>query len=103
MSRVWLARTWARSNGTSRGAGRWVSLPSPPTSPLIPRGVLAPIPEAVGVVLSEASRRGFIRGHLPEGRKDYYYAYAIIFLKHVILFSTPVHYKHNNHHRLHYA
>jgi hypothetical protein len=34
--------------------GRWVSLPSPPTSPLIPRGVLVPIPEAVCVVLSEA-------------------------------------------------
>jgi hypothetical protein len=23
--------------------------------------------------------RGFIRGHLLEGRKDYYYAYAILF------------------------
>jgi hypothetical protein len=54
MSQVWLARTWARSNGSSGGAGRWVSLPSPPTSPSPPRGDLAPIPEAVGVVLSEA-------------------------------------------------
>jgi hypothetical protein len=54
MSQVWLARTWARSSGISGGAGRWVSLPSPPSSPSIPRGVLAPITEAVGVVLSEA-------------------------------------------------
>jgi hypothetical protein len=30
MSRVWLARTWARSKGSSRGAGRWVSLSSLP-------------------------------------------------------------------------
>jgi hypothetical protein len=35
----------------ARGGG---SLPSPSTSPLTPRGDLAPIPEAVGVVLSEA-------------------------------------------------
>jgi hypothetical protein len=54
MSRVWLARTWARSSGISGGAGRWVSLPSPLSSPLMPRGVLAPIPEVIGVVLSEA-------------------------------------------------
>jgi hypothetical protein len=54
MSRVWLARTWARSNGTSGGAGRWVSLPSQSTSPSAPRGDLAPILEAVGVVLSGA-------------------------------------------------
>jgi hypothetical protein len=54
MSRVWLARTWAKSNGSSGGAGRWVSLPSPPASPSAPRGNPAPIPEAVGVVLSEA-------------------------------------------------
>ena len=58
MSQVWLARTWAKSNGTSGGAGRWVSLPSPPASPLAPRGNLAPIPEAVGVVLSEAICQG---------------------------------------------
>jgi hypothetical protein len=54
MSRVWLVRTWAKSNGSSGGAGRWVSLPSPPTSPSAPRGDLAPITEAVGVVLCEA-------------------------------------------------
>jgi hypothetical protein len=54
MSQVWLARTWAKSNGSSEGAGRWVSLPSPPTSPSAPRGDLAPIPEVVGVILSEA-------------------------------------------------
>jgi hypothetical protein len=54
MSRVWLARTWARSSGISGGAGRWVSLPLPPSSPSIPRGVLTPIPKAVGMVLSEA-------------------------------------------------
>jgi hypothetical protein len=54
MSRVWLAGNWARSNGSSGGAGRWVSLPSPPTSPSAPKGDLALIPEAVGVVLSEA-------------------------------------------------
>jgi hypothetical protein len=58
MSRVWLARTWAKSNGSSEGAGRWVSLPSPPTSPLAPRADLAPIPEEVGVVLSEAICQG---------------------------------------------
>jgi hypothetical protein len=58
MSQVWLARTWAKSNGSSGGAGRWVSLPSPPTSPSAPRGDLAPIPEAVGVVLSEAICQG---------------------------------------------
>jgi hypothetical protein len=34
--------------------GRWVSLPSPLTSPSILRGVLTPIPKAIGVVLSEA-------------------------------------------------
>jgi hypothetical protein len=44
----------ARSSGISGGAGRWVSLPSPLSSSLIPRGVLAPIPEAVGAVLFEA-------------------------------------------------
>jgi hypothetical protein len=58
MSQVWLARTWAMSNGSSGGARRWVSLPSPPTSPLAPRGDLAPIPEAVGMVLSEAICQG---------------------------------------------
>jgi hypothetical protein len=54
MSQVWLARTWARSSGISGGAGRWVSLPSPSSSPSITREVLTPIPEMVGVVLSEA-------------------------------------------------
>jgi hypothetical protein len=54
MSRVWLARTWAKSNGISGGAGRCVSLPSPTTSPSAPRGDLAPTPKVVGVVLSEA-------------------------------------------------
>jgi hypothetical protein len=58
MSQVWLARTWAKSNGSSGGAGRWVSLPSPLTSPSAPRGDLAPIPKAVGVVLSEAICQG---------------------------------------------
>jgi hypothetical protein len=58
MSRVWLARTWAKSNGSSGGAGRWVSLPSPSASPSAPRGNPAPIPEAVGVVLSEAICQG---------------------------------------------
>jgi hypothetical protein len=58
MSRVSLARTWAQSNGSSRGAGRWVSLPSPLASPSAPRGNPAPIPEAVGVVLSEVIRQG---------------------------------------------
>ena len=58
MSRVWLAKTWAKSNGSFGGVGRWVSLPSPPTSPSAPRGNLAPIPEAVGVVLSEAICQG---------------------------------------------
>jgi hypothetical protein len=53
VSRVWLARTWARSSGISGGAGRWVVLPSS-SSPSIPKGVLAPILEAVGMVLSEA-------------------------------------------------
>jgi hypothetical protein len=53
MSRVWLARTWAKSKGSSGGAGRWVSLPSLPASPSALRGNPAPIPEAVGVVLSE--------------------------------------------------
>jgi hypothetical protein len=94
MSQVWLARTWARSSGISGGAGSWVSLPSPPSSPSIPRGVLAPTLEVVGVVLSEAICQ--------RGRKDYYYAY-VIFCKHVILFSKPVHYKHDNHHGSHYT
>jgi hypothetical protein len=58
MSRVWLARTWAKSNGSSGGAGRWVSLPSRPASPSAPRGNPAPIPEVVGVVLSEAICQG---------------------------------------------
>jgi hypothetical protein len=58
MSQVWLARTWAKSNGSSGGAGRWVSLPSPLASPSAPRGDLAPILEAVGVVLSEAICQG---------------------------------------------
>jgi hypothetical protein len=96
MNWVWLARTWARSNGSSGGAGRWVSLPSPSTSPSAPRGDLAPIPEAVGVVLSEAicqRRERITTMHMP-----YYF-----FLKHVILFSTPIHYKAYNHHRSHYA
>jgi hypothetical protein len=60
MSQVWLARTWAKSNGSSGRAGRWVSLPSPPASPSAPRGNLAPIPETVGVVLSEAICQGEI-------------------------------------------
>jgi hypothetical protein len=38
MSRVWLARTWAKSNSSSGGAGRWVSLPSPLPSPSAPKG-----------------------------------------------------------------
>jgi hypothetical protein len=86
MSRVWLARTWVKSNGSSGGAGRWVSLPSPLTSPSAPRGDLAPIPEAVGVVLSEAicqSGERITTMHMP-----------YFFLKHVILFTTHVHYKH---------
>jgi hypothetical protein len=58
MSQVWLARTWAKSNGISGGAGRWVSLPSPPTSSSAPGGDLAPILEVVGVVLSEAICQG---------------------------------------------
>jgi hypothetical protein len=58
MGRVWLARTWAKSKGSSRGAGRWVSLPSPPTSLSALRGNPAPIPEAVGVVLFEAICQG---------------------------------------------
>jgi hypothetical protein len=70
MSRVWLARTWAKSNGSSGGAGRWVSLPFPPASPSAPRGNLAPIPEAVGV--------RFIRSHL-SGGENYYYAHANFF------------------------
>jgi hypothetical protein len=69
MSRVWLARTWAKSKGSSGGAGRWVSLPSPPASLLALRGNPAPIPEAVGVVLSEAISQG----------ESYYYAYAKFF------------------------
>jgi hypothetical protein len=94
MSRVWLARTWATSSGIFRGMGRWVSLPSPLSSPLIPRGVLAPIPEAVGVALSEAiCQRG----------ERITTMHMSFFCKHVILFSKPVHYKHNNHHGLHYA
>jgi hypothetical protein len=58
MSRVWLARTWTKSNGSSGGVGRWVSLPSPAASPSAPRGNPAPILEAVGVVLSEAIYQG---------------------------------------------
>jgi hypothetical protein len=58
MSRVWLARTWAKCKGSSGGVGRWVSLPSPPASPSTLRGNPAPIPEAVGVVLSEAICQG---------------------------------------------
>jgi hypothetical protein len=58
MSRVWLARTWAKSKGSSGGAGRWVSLPSPPASLSALRGNPAPIPEAVGVVLFEAICQG---------------------------------------------
>ena len=58
MSQVWLDRTWAKSNGSSGGAGRWVSLPSPPTSSSAPRGDVAPIPEVVGVVISEAIYQG---------------------------------------------
>jgi hypothetical protein len=54
MSRVWLARTWAKSKGSSGGAGRWVSLSSLTTSLSALRGNPAPIPEAVGMVLSEA-------------------------------------------------
>jgi hypothetical protein len=85
MGRVWLARTWAKSNGSYGGAGRWVSLPSPLTSPSAPRGDLAPIPEAVGMVLSEAMCQGerITTMHMP-----------IFFFKHVILFITQVHYKH---------
>ena len=92
MSRVWLARTWARSSGISGGAGRWVVLPSS-SSPSIPKGVLAPILEAVGMVLSEAiCQRG----------ERITTMHMSFFCKHVILFSKPVHYKHNNHHGLHY-
>jgi hypothetical protein len=58
MSRVWLDRTWAKSKGSSRGAGRWVSLSSLPASLLALWGNPAPIPEAVGVVLSEAICQG---------------------------------------------
>jgi hypothetical protein len=58
MSQVWLARTWAKSKGSSGGAGRWVSLPSPPAPLSALRGNPAPIPEAVGVVLSEAICQG---------------------------------------------
>jgi hypothetical protein len=94
MSRVWLARTWARSNGSSGGAGRWVSLPSPPTSPSTPRGDLAPIPEAVCVVLSEAiCQRGerITIMHMP------YFFQTRYFIQH----SSSLHAY--NHHRLHYA
>jgi hypothetical protein len=85
MSQVWLARTCAKSNGSSGGAGRWVSLPSPPASPSAPRGNLALIPEAVGVVLSEAIYQGerITTMHMP-----------IFFFNHVILFITQVYYKH---------
>jgi hypothetical protein len=86
MSRVWLARTWAKSNGSSGGAGRWVSLPSPPTSPSAPRGDLAPIPKAVGVVLSEAIYQ--------EEKGLLLCICHILFFKHIILFITQVHYKH---------
>jgi hypothetical protein len=58
MSRVWLARTWAKSKGSSGGAGRWVSLSSLPASLSALRGNPAPILEVVGVVLSEASASG---------------------------------------------
>jgi hypothetical protein len=58
MSRVWLARTWAKSKGSSGGAGRWVSLPSLSASHSALRGNLAPIPEVVGVVLFEAIYQG---------------------------------------------
>jgi hypothetical protein len=70
MSRVWLARTWARSKGSSGGAGRWVSLSSLPASLLALRGNPAPIPEAVGVVLSEA---------ICQGGESHYYAHANCF------------------------
>jgi hypothetical protein len=57
---------------------RWVSLPSPPTSPSAPRGDLAPIPEAIGVVLSEAIYQG----------EDYYYAHANFFQTHYFIHHT---------------
>jgi hypothetical protein len=85
MSRVWLVRTWAKSKGSSGGAGRWVSLPSLPASLSAPGGNPAPIPEAVGVVLSEAIYQGsrVTIMHMP-----------IFFFNQVILFITPIHYKH---------
>jgi hypothetical protein len=58
MSRVWLARTRARSKGSSGGAGRWVSVSSLSASLSALRGNPAPIPEAAGVVLSEAICKG---------------------------------------------
>jgi hypothetical protein len=84
MSRVWLARTWAKSKGSSRGAGRWVSLPSPPAYLSALRGNPAPIPEAVGMVLSEAICQGD-RVTIMHMQKKF---------NQVILFITPVHYKH---------
>jgi hypothetical protein len=75
MSRVWLARTWAKSNGSFGGPGRWVSLPSPLTSPLASRGDLAPIPEAVGMVLSEAICQGerITTMHMPYFFQTHYF------------------------------
>jgi hypothetical protein len=75
MSRVWLARTWDKSNGSSGGVGRWVSLPSPPASPSAPRGNLAPIPEAVGMVLSEAIYQGerITTMHMPKKIQPCYF------------------------------
>jgi hypothetical protein len=58
MSRVWLARTWAKSKGSSGGAGRWVSLSSLPASLSALRGNPAPILEAVGVFYPKPSARG---------------------------------------------
>jgi hypothetical protein len=84
MSRVWLARTWARSKGSSGGAGRWVSLSSLLASLSALKGNPAPIPKAVGVVLSEAICQGerVTIMHMP------------IVFNQVILFITPIHYKH---------
>ena len=84
MSQVWLARIWAKSKGSSGGAGRWVSLPSPPAYLSALRGNPAPIPEAVGMVLSEAICQGD-RVTIMHMQKNF---------NQVILFITSVHYKH---------
>jgi hypothetical protein len=84
MSRVCLARTWARSKGSFGGAGRWVSLSSLSASLSALRGNPAPISEAVGVVLSEA---------ICQGKRVTIIHMQIVFNQ-VILFITPIHYKH---------